>query len=101
MMVWRQPPYSHANALAQHKQPRLTSLESNAIYSNASRKKVAIRNARRMDADGDAGDVFAIPDFWNPSPYIREVQESHSFLFSELRFGGERRNSDIWGAHTS
>ena len=41
-----------------------------------------------MDADEDPGDVFAIPDFWNPSPYIREIQEPHTFLFTELRFDG-------------
>ena len=51
-----------------------------------------------MDADGDPGDPFVIPDFWAPSPYIREVQESHSFLFSGLRFDGGRSNR-TFGAH--
>jgi hypothetical protein len=41
-----------------------------------------------MDANVDPGEVFTIPDFWNPSPYIREVQEPHSFLFTELKFDG-------------
>jgi hypothetical protein len=52
-----------------------------------------------MDADGDPGDVFAIPDFWNPSPYTREAQESHSFLFSELRFDGGKSNPNIWSTY--
>jgi len=51
-----------------------------------------------MDAGGDTGEPFVVPDFWAPSPYIREVQESHSFLFSELRFDGERNNPKF-GAH--
>jgi hypothetical protein len=45
-----------------------------------------------MDADEDAGDVFAIPELWAPSPYIRWAQQSPSVLFEELRFDGANNN---------
>lgn len=68
------------------KQPRLSGRVQRDTIGRV--KKVAIDNASKMDAQGDPGDVFAIPDLWGPSPYDREVQESHSLLFPELKFDG-------------